>query len=102
MKTKYIDGNPEVCLQSGRSLRFPTLAQRCRQRASITPHLAARDRARQLVKKDNPTLSPTINRTWIDSWGRVDVIAIYRIHPSSWAGARRRESAVGESRDIEV
>jgi len=55
----------------------------------------------QLVKKDNPTLSPAINRTWIDSWGRVEVMAIYRIHPR-WAGTRRRESAVGESRDIEV
>jgi hypothetical protein len=26
-----------------------------------------------LVKKDNPTLSPAINRTWIDSWGRAQV-----------------------------
>jgi hypothetical protein len=86
MKTKYIEGNPEVWLQSGRSPRFPTLAQRCRQRARITPHLAARDRAMQLVKKDNPTLSPAINRTWIDSWGRVQVMAIYRIHPSEMGG----------------
>ncbi|MBD0310821.1 MAG: pyridoxamine 5'-phosphate oxidase family protein, partial [Microcoleus sp. T1-bin1] len=80
MKTKYIDGNPEVCLQSGRSPRFPTLAQRCCQRAIVTPHLAARDRAMQLVKKDNPTLSPRIDRTWIDSWGRAEVMAIYRFH----------------------
>jgi len=86
MKTKYLDGNPEVCLQSGRSRRFPTLAQRCRQRARITPHLAARDRAMELVKKDNPRLSPAINRTWIDSWGRVEVMAIYRIHPSEMGG----------------
>jgi hypothetical protein len=52
----------------------------------ITPHLAARDRAMQLVKKDNPTLSPTINRTWIESWGRAEVMAIYRIHPSFMGG----------------
>ncbi|MEG4009519.1 hypothetical protein QUA41_26195 [Microcoleus sp. Pol11C1] len=36
----------------------------------------------QLVKEQNPTLSPAINRTWIDSLGRAEVIAIYRIHPS--------------------
>lgn len=58
-------------------------------------------RAMQLVKKDNPTLSPAINRTWIDSWGSAEVMPIYRIHPREM-GARRRESAVGESRDIEV
>ncbi|MEG3957017.1 hypothetical protein [Microcoleus sp. herbarium2] len=40
----------------------------------------------QLAKKDNPTLSPAINRTWIDSWGGAEVIAIYRIHPSEISG----------------
>jgi len=40
----------------------------------------------QLVKKDNPTLSPAINRTWIDSWGRAEVMAIYRFHPSEMGG----------------
>jgi hypothetical protein len=40
----------------------------------------------QLVKKDNPTLSPAINSTWIDSWGRAEVMAIYRIHPSEISG----------------
>jgi hypothetical protein len=44
------------------------------------------DRAMQLVKKDNPTLSPRIDRTWIDSWGRAEVMAIYRIHPSEMGG----------------
>jgi len=40
----------------------------------------------QLVKKDNPTLSPAINRTGVDSWGRAEAIAIYRIHPSEMSG----------------
>jgi len=40
----------------------------------------------QLVKKDKPTLSPRIDRTWIDSWGRAEVIAIYRIYPSFMGG----------------
>ena len=57
----------------------------------ITPHLAARDRAMQLVKKNNPTLSPAINRTWIDSWGRAQVMAIYRIHPREMGGRTTEE-----------
>ena len=40
----------------------------------------------QLVKAQNPTLSPAINRTWIDSWGRGETIIIYRIHPSEMTG----------------
>ncbi|MCC5609873.1 pyridoxamine 5'-phosphate oxidase family protein [Nostoc sp. CHAB 5834] len=44
------------------------------------------DRVMQFVKTENPTLSPAINRTWIDAWGRAEVIAIYRIHPSEMSG----------------
>lgn len=44
------------------------------------------DRVMQLVKQQNPTLSPAINRTWIDAWGRAEVIALYRIHPSEMCG----------------
>ncbi len=40
----------------------------------------------QSIKERNPTLSPAINRTWIDSWGRAEVIAIYRIHSSEMTG----------------
>ncbi|MEG4495157.1 hypothetical protein [Microcoleus sp. D3_18_C4] len=40
----------------------------------------------QLVKEHNPTLSPAINRTWIDSLGRAEVIAIYRIPPWEMSG----------------
>jgi len=48
------------------------------------------DRAMQLVKEHNPTLSPAINRTWIDSQGRAEVIAIYRIQPWEMSGRRRQ------------
>ena len=40
------------------------------------------DRAMQFIKERNPAFSPAINRTWIDSWGRAEVIAIYRIYPA--------------------
>ncbi|MEG4108507.1 hypothetical protein [Microcoleus sp. S13_C5] len=56
-----------------------TLGERLTEQSNI-------DRAMQLVKEHNPTLSPAINRTWIDSPGRTEVIAIYRIQPWEMSG----------------
>ena len=39
------------------------------------------DRVMSLVKQRDATLSPAINRTWTDAWGRAEVISIYRIEP---------------------
>jgi nitroimidazol reductase NimA-like FMN-containing flavoprotein (pyridoxamine 5'-phosphate oxidase superfamily) len=44
------------------------------------------DHAMQFIKEHNPTLSPAINRTWTDAWGRGNVIVIYRIHKSEMSG----------------
>ncbi len=40
----------------------------------------------KFIKELNPTLSPAINRTWIDSWGRAGVVAIYRVDPIEMSG----------------
>lgn len=87
MKTHDIDTNPEVCLQveeihtplHWRSAIIIGRAERITEQQDI-------DRAMQLIKERNPALSPAINRTWIDSWGRAEVIAIYRIHASEMSG----------------
>lgn len=87
MKTQYMDANPEVCLQIEevhdlvywRSVVVNGRAERLTEQQDI-------DRVMQFVKTQNPTLSPAINRTWIDAWGRAEVIAIYRIHPSEMSG----------------
>lgn len=87
MKTKYIDANPEVCLQveevhdllHWRSVIVTGRAERLTEQQDI-------DRALQFIKERNPTLSPALNRTWIDAWGRANVIAIYRIHKSEMSG----------------
>jgi nitroimidazol reductase NimA-like FMN-containing flavoprotein (pyridoxamine 5'-phosphate oxidase superfamily) len=79
--------NPEVCLQveevrdfqHWRSVVVNGPAECLTEQPDI-------DRAIQLVKEHNLTLSPAINRTWIDSLGRAEVIAIYRIHPSEMSG----------------
>ncbi len=68
MKTHDIDANPEICLQveeihdplNWRSVIVTGRADRLTEQQDI-------DRAMQLIKARNPTLSPAINRTWIDS-----------------------------------
>ena len=87
MKTHDIDANPEVCLQveeihtplHWRSVIVIGRAERITEQKDI-------DRAMQFIKERNPALSPAINRTWIDSWGRAEVIAIYRIYPDEMSG----------------
>lgn len=87
MKTKYMDVNPEVCLQveevhnlkHWRSVTVMGQAEHITEQPDI-------DRVMQVIKTQNPTLSPAINRTWIDAWGRAEVMALYRIHPSEMSG----------------
>ena len=87
MKTHDIDANPEICLQveeihgplHWRSVIVNGRASRLTEHSEI-------DRAMHLIKERNTTLSPAINRTWIDAEGRSEVIAIYRIHESEISG----------------
>jgi uncharacterized protein len=87
MKTQYMDANPEVCLQveevndleHWRSVTVTGRAEHITDQQDI-------DRVMQLVKTRNPTLSPAMNRTWIDAWGRAEVMALYRIYPSDMTG----------------
>jgi uncharacterized protein len=88
MKTHDIDASPEICLQveevindplHWRSVIVAGQAQRLKEQADI-------ERIQKLIKEVNPTLSPAVNRTWIDSWGRAEVVAIYRVHPSEMSG----------------
>ncbi|MBD2682828.1 MULTISPECIES: pyridoxamine 5'-phosphate oxidase family protein [Nostoc] len=87
MKTHDIDANPEICLQveeingplHWRSVIVNGRASRLTEHSDI-------DRAMNLIKERNTTLSPAINRTWIDAEGRSEAIAIYRIHESEISG----------------
>jgi nitroimidazol reductase NimA-like FMN-containing flavoprotein (pyridoxamine 5'-phosphate oxidase superfamily) len=87
LKTQYMDVNPAVCLQveavhdleHWRSVVVTGRAEHITEQQDI-------DRVMQLVKTQNATLSPAINRTWIDAWGRAEVMALYRIHPSEMTG----------------
>lgn len=88
MKTHDIDASPEICLQVEEIIDDPLhwhsvivtgQAKRLTEKAEI-------DRVRKLIKEVNPTLSPALNRTWIDSWGRAEKVAIYRVNPSEMSG----------------
>ena len=87
MKTHDIDANPEICLQveeihdplHWRSVIVNGRADRLTEQQDI-------DHAMQFIKERNPNLSPAINRTWIDSWGRAEVVTIYRVHEGEMSG----------------
>ncbi len=87
MKTHDMDADPDVCLQveelhgplHWRSAIVMGQAQRLTEQSEI-------DQVMQLAKDRDSTLSPAINRTWTDSWGRAEAVAIYRIHASELSG----------------
>jgi uncharacterized protein len=87
MKTHYMDENPEVCLQvedlqdmsHWRSVVVMGRSERITDQDEL-------ERVTQAIKIRNPQLSPAINHTWTDAWGRGNVVAIYRIHPSEMTG----------------
>lgn len=87
MKTDDMDADPDICLQveelhsleHWRSVIVTGKAKRLTEQPDI-------DRMMSVVKERNPTLSPAINRTWTDAWGRGEVISIYRIYESEMTG----------------
>lgn len=92
MKTHDMDANPQVCLQvekirdleHWRSAIVIGQAEQLRNQQDI-------DQAMQIIRARNPTLSPAINRTWIDAQGRAEVIKIYRIRPIEMSGRMTSE-----------
>jgi nitroimidazol reductase NimA-like FMN-containing flavoprotein (pyridoxamine 5'-phosphate oxidase superfamily) len=91
-KTSYIEHNPVVCLQveevqdaaHWRSVMVTGRAERL---------TAAEDteRAMQLIARRNPTLTPALNLTQIDAWGRANNIALYRLRPEVLDGRKTAE-----------
>jgi nitroimidazol reductase NimA-like FMN-containing flavoprotein (pyridoxamine 5'-phosphate oxidase superfamily) len=83
MKTSFIEANPEVCLQveqvegprDWQSVMVTGRAER------ITAQ-DERESAMQLITRTNPTLTPALNRTQLDAWGRANEVALYRIRPA--------------------
>jgi nitroimidazol reductase NimA-like FMN-containing flavoprotein (pyridoxamine 5'-phosphate oxidase superfamily) len=83
MKTSFIESNPEVCLQV-EEVESPRRWQSVMVtgRAERITAQAEKESAMQLITRTNPTLTPAINRTQIDAWGRANEIVLYRIRPA--------------------
>jgi nitroimidazol reductase NimA-like FMN-containing flavoprotein (pyridoxamine 5'-phosphate oxidase superfamily) len=82
MKTRFIEANPQVCLQveevtdsmNWRSVMVIGRATELTVAAEMQP-------AMRLITERNPSLTPAINATQVDSLGRAVDIALYRITP---------------------
>jgi uncharacterized protein len=89
MKTQFINGNPQVCLQveeitdtsHWRSVMVIGRAEK------LTNH-GHMERAMQQITARNPSLTPAISATQLDALGRAVDIALYRIHPEIIDGRR--------------
>jgi uncharacterized protein len=83
MKTNFIEANAEVCLQveevenasRWQSVMVTGEAERITKQEE-------KERAMQLITESNPTLTPALNQTQLDTWGRANEIALYRIRPA--------------------
>jgi uncharacterized protein len=82
MKTQFIGANPQVCLQ----VEEVTDSSHWRSvmvigRAERLTNTEDTQRAMQLIVERNPSLTPAISATQMDTWGRAVNIALYRIMP---------------------
>jgi nitroimidazol reductase NimA-like FMN-containing flavoprotein (pyridoxamine 5'-phosphate oxidase superfamily) len=82
MKTKYIDANPQVCLQ----VEEITDSTHWRSvmvvgKAEQLTNTEETQRAMKLITERNPSLTPAISATQLDTWGRAVDIVLYRIIP---------------------
>ncbi len=89
MKTHFIEANPEVCLQveevadtsHWRSVMAIGRAQLLTQAEDV-------EQAMQHILKRNPSLTPAISATSLDTWGRAVDVALYRITPEILDGRK--------------
>lgn len=89
MKTEFIATNPEVCLQVEEvhdSMHWSSVIATGRAERLTAPDET--EHAVQLITERNPTLTPALNKMWVDVWGRASVVAIYRIRPHTVSGRK--------------
>jgi len=82
MKTQYIDANPQVCLQAEEitdSTHWRSVM--VIGRATEITNNEETQRAMKFITERNPSLTPAISATSLDSLGRAVDIALYRITP---------------------
>ena len=82
MKTQYIDTNPQICFQveeiTGRTHWRSVMVI---GRATEITNDEEMQRGMKFITERNPSLTPAISATQLDSIGRAVDIALYRITP---------------------
>lgn len=94
MKTEYLDQNHRVCFQveevedreHWQSVMVSGEAEHITDAGEL-------ESATQLITGRNPTLTPALNLTQLDAWGRANEIAVYRIRPQMIDGRRTSRPA---------
>ncbi len=82
MKTQFIEANPKVCLQVEEitdSTHWRSVMVIGQAEQLTNPEET--QRAMKLITERNPSLTPAISATQLDTWGRAVDIALYRIIP---------------------
>jgi len=82
MKTQYIEANPQVCLQVEEVT--DSTHWRSVMVSGKAEHITGKEEmqeAMKLITERNPSLTPAISATQVDTWGRAVDIAIFRITP---------------------
>lgn len=89
MKTEFIAANPEVCVQV-EEVVGPTNWKSviATGKAELLTDQEEMENAMQYITKANPTLTPALNKMWVDPWGRASNITLYRIRPDMISGRK--------------
>ena len=80
MKTRFIDANPEVCLQVEEVT--DSTHWRSVMVTGNAEHITGNEdmqKAMSLITQRNPSLTPAISATSLDAWGRAVDVALYKI-----------------------
>lgn len=98
-KVEIIRSNPLVCLQVERvANKSDWESVIVTGKAVYLDDSADRERAVDLIKTVNPTLTPAVSIHWLDDWIRENREAVYRIQPRTITGRktvrRRNQNAV--------
>ena len=91
MKTQFIHANPEVCLQVEEvtdSTHWKSVMVIGQATQLTKPEET--QRAMKLITERNPSLTPAISATQLDTLGRAVDIALYRISPEIIDGRQTR------------
>ncbi len=91
LKAEILERNPNICLQvenvtDNEEWKSVIVKGSATRLTSEQESAAARD----LIKKNNPRLTPALSIRWLDHWVRENIEVAYSIEPSAITGRKTR------------